>query len=59
MIIDNLNVLCTAIRPYKAQAELIVDANAVLAGTVSRQRLKPISRRRAEVIKTNRGIQIA
>ena len=58
MIIDNLNIGRAAIGPDKADAELIVDANAVLTHPFTFERLQPITRRRAQKIQCLGGIEL-
>lgn len=58
MVVDDLNVLSAAIRPGKADAVLIVDANAVLTASVAGQRLQPVSRERRQVAKLLGGVQL-
>jgi len=48
VVIDNLNIGRAAIGSDEADAELIVDANAVLTHPVTFERLQPITRRRAQ-----------
>jgi len=45
MIVPNFDVFSTRIRPTEAEAELIVNADAMLARTVPFQGFQPISRR--------------
>ncbi len=49
VVIDYLNISRAAIAPNEAHAELIVDADAVLAGSVTLERLQPVTRWRAQV----------
>jgi len=56
VVIDNLNIGRAAIGPDEADAELIVDANAVLTHPVTFERLQPITRRRAQKIQCLGGI---
>ena len=51
MIIDNLDIRWTgsAFRPFEANPPLIVDADAVLASSVSFQRFKPVARQNGEI----------
>lgn len=44
VVIDNLNFIGVSVPPPKADATLIVDADAVLTFAVSLQRLQPMSR---------------
>jgi len=50
MIVDNLHILSTCGRPAKADAELVVYADAVLTRPIAFQGLKPVAGRNAEVI---------
>ena len=52
MIIDNFHIIGACIGPPKAEAPLIVDTNAVLAGTPTRQGLKTIARRHSQIIQS-------
>jgi hypothetical protein len=56
VIIDNLNIGGAGVGPDEADAELIVDANAVLTHPVAFERLLPITRRRAQKIQCLGGI---
>ena len=51
MVVHDLNILRTFRRPHEAHAELVVNANTVLTGTVALQRFQPIARRHAQVVK--------
>jgi len=50
MVIDNLYILGARIRPAKADAELIVNTDAVLPRTIALERLQPVSRRHTKVL---------
>lgn len=45
VVIDDLDVPHAVLGPDEADAKLVVDANAVLALAVSRQRFQPVARR--------------
>ncbi len=45
VVVDYLDVSCVSIRPFEANAPLIVDTNAVLALPITLQSLKLVSRR--------------
>src|SRR5437899_2348957 len=49
VIVDNLDLLRVAVLPPKADAPLVVDANAVLTLSVTAQCFEPIARRDAQV----------
>jgi len=51
MIINNLNVPGGGIPPHEADSPLIVNANAVLAGTVTAQLFKMVTPNIAQVLK--------
>jgi len=50
VIVYDLDINGIAILPSKANTPLIVDANAVLAGTFALKRFKVIRRRNAQII---------
>jgi hypothetical protein len=47
VIVDNLNIFGISCHPTEAQAELVVDSNAVLALAVPGQCFEPVAWRRA------------
>jgi hypothetical protein len=57
VVIRNLYITSVPFAPNKADAILIVDANAVLPGPIPAQRLQLISRRHFQVIERNGRIQ--
>jgi hypothetical protein len=57
MVVHYLDVICVRIAPYEADTPLVVDPNAVLAGTVPNQHLQSVSRRLAQVIESFGNIQ--
>jgi len=58
VIVDDFH-LDGAIRgPHEADAELIVDSDAVLALALAAQRLQPITGRRPEVAQFDRAVQL-
>lgn len=52
MIVNNFDVFCESVRPAKADSPLIIDANAVLTGTIALERLKVIPGRNFQILKT-------
>ena len=50
MIVYDLNLFRVSIAPHKADAPLVIDADAVLAGPVAAQLLQPVAGRHAEVV---------
>jgi hypothetical protein len=57
MIIDNFNKPSVSVTPDKADAPLVVDADAVLPGAVAFQSFKPISGRNARILKIHGIVQ--
>jgi hypothetical protein len=54
VIIDNFDSIGTGGSPDEAEAELVVDADAVLACAVTPQGLQPVARGNAQVVQTAR-----
>lgn len=52
MVIDDLDLPCAAVPPNETDTPPFVDANAVLSSAVSPQRLKPVTRRRLQIVKS-------
>jgi hypothetical protein len=48
VVVDNFDIFGSCVRPAKAYTPLIIDADAVLALSVARERLKAIPRRRLQ-----------
>jgi hypothetical protein len=59
VVVGDFYIVRIAPRPAKADAPLVVDANAELAGAVTYELLQPIPRRDSQVVKQNSGIQLA
>lgn len=59
MIIRDLDIMSIVVEPLKANAPLVIDANTVLTGSVSRQFLPTIRRRNAQVIERSGVVQHA
>jgi hypothetical protein len=59
MVIHDLDILRSSgpTRPAEANSPLIVDANAVLAGSIAPQRFQAIASQRSQVIEAGRGVQ--
>jgi hypothetical protein len=53
MVIHNLNVFCASVRPAETYAELIIDPDAVLAGTITLQDFKPIAWGHTKVVQSS------
>ncbi len=59
MVIDNLHVRWAVrfVGPFKTDPPLVVDPNAVLALSVSPQRLQPVAGQRAKVLENGGRLQ--
>ena len=57
MIIDYFNIIHIVVPPDKADAPLLVDADAVLAEPVSFQALQSVARRNSQAVQGNNGIE--
>lgn len=51
VVIHNLNIVRIAVAPHEADAPLIVDPNAVLAGAISAKAFESVSARDGQVAK--------
>ena len=58
MVINNLYIFRPIRCPYKAHSKLIVNAYAVLSGSISFQGFQAITRRHAQIVKTSRPIKL-
>jgi hypothetical protein len=58
MVIHNLDILSTSTRPAEAHAELIINAYAVLAGTIASQGFQSVARRHTEVFQSPRDLEL-
>ena len=56
VIVNNRHVVRVGACPHEADPPLIVDANAMLAGSLAFQLFEPISRKRTQIVETLRGI---
>ena len=59
VVIGDLDISWSLLGPNETHSELIIDPDRVLSLPIPAQRLKPISRRRAQIIQVNRGVEIA
>lgn len=59
MIVDDLNVIGIAVLPAKTDSPLVIDANTVLAGTISLELLQTVPRWDAQVVKLLGGVHQA
>jgi len=58
VIVHNLDLVRVSVLPSKADAPLVVDANAVLTLSVAVQRFEPIARRDSQVLNSACSMQI-
>jgi hypothetical protein len=58
MIIHDFDIVGIAIAPDKADAPLVVDANAVLPFPITSQRFQVIARRRPQIAKFRGDVQL-
>jgi hypothetical protein len=49
VVINDFNIVGTVVSPHKTDPPLVVDANAVLARSVTSQSLQAVARRNAQV----------
>ncbi len=59
MVIHDLDVHGTFLRPYKANPELIVDPDRMLALSVARQCFQPVTRWSTQIGELGRSVQVA
>jgi hypothetical protein len=57
VVIDNLDFMGVAIAPLEADAPLVVDTDAVLAGPVAAQAFESVSRWDPEIVKALSVVQ--
>lgn len=57
MVIDNLNILHTAIGPAETDTKLHIDAQRVLTLAILLQCKEPIARRKTQVVEFSRSIK--
>jgi hypothetical protein len=50
MVINNFDIFRTSLAPAEAHPELLVDPDAMLTSTVTRQRLQHVTRRYCKII---------
>ena len=56
MVIDNFQVCCVSGLKAKTDAELVVDANGILAGPVAGEFFETVSGRKAKIVHGLRGL---
>ena len=59
MVIYDLNLFCTCCFPTKTDAPLIVNTNAVVAGTIALECFKSISRRHSQIIQPGGNLELS
>jgi hypothetical protein len=57
VVVDDFDIVCSLLFPFKAESELIVDADTMLSGPIARKRLQTITSQRRQVRKRLRRIQ--
>ena len=57
VVVCDFNVYRASIRPTKAYAKLVVDANAVLSLAVALEGFQPVSRRNTEIVEPHRRVK--
>jgi len=50
VVVNNFNIVGTAVRPLKTKPILIVDADAVLSGSITAQRFQAVTRWNSQVV---------
>src|SRR5690625_7730874 len=55
VVVNDLHLLRSGVRPHEADPPLVVDPDAVLSGPVTLERFEPITGWGAEVVKHPRG----
>lgn len=58
MVINNLDIFWSIGRPHKAHAKLIVNADAVLSGTIMFQCLQPITGGHTQIVQNSCPIKL-
>ena len=58
MVVNNLNIDRTMIRPDEADAELIIDPDAMFSFSVTAQLLQAVSRGRSHVLEHRGPVQL-
>jgi hypothetical protein len=56
MIVCDLDVICVTVPPPEADSPLIINADAILSRSITRQLLKPIAWRNTEVTEVFSGV---
>ena len=58
VVIDYRNVVRIAATPSEADAPLVINSNAILSRAVAFQQFKPVSRRHAKILQSQRPVQV-
>jgi len=59
VVVDDLDIDRSKLRPTKANPILLVDADCTLTSTVAAQLLEPIARRKAQIFDGGRSFEVA
>jgi hypothetical protein len=59
MVVYDLDVFSTCVRPPKTHPKLVVHTDAVLADAIAFKRLQPIAGRYPQIIQSSRDLQLA
>jgi len=59
VVVNYLRLLWSGVRPYEADAPLVIDPDAVLTDAIAFQSFEPISGRNPQVIERSSGSQLA
>jgi len=58
VVINDFNLVGMPVKPHKTHTPLIVDANAVLTGTITAQSLQPVAWRHTQEIERGSSVQL-
>ena len=58
MVVDDGDIECISVSPTKADAPLVVDPNAVVAGAIATELLQPIARWDPQIVELRAGIEL-
>jgi hypothetical protein len=59
VVVNDLDPLGTSVGPREAEPPLVIDSDAVLAGSVSFQGFEPVPGREPEILQNHRSSQLA
>jgi hypothetical protein len=55
MVVNDLHLLRSSVRPHETDPPLVVDPDAVLSGSVTLERFEPVTGRNTKVVEYHRG----